>query len=70
MTHDVDAIARPWMDTVRRLPRAIRPPAATPQTTVRAAVREPADTTYVRQPATIDAYAPWALSERGEWSGR
>ena len=29
------------------------------------------DTIYIRQPATIDVNAPWAVaSERGEWTGR
>jgi ketosteroid isomerase-like protein len=30
-----------------------------------------ADTVWVRTPATVDVFAPWAVaSERGEWTGR
>ena len=29
------------------------------------------DTVWVRTPATVDVFAPWAVaSERGEWTGR
>jgi ketosteroid isomerase-like protein len=71
--HDVDAIARFWMDTVHVVSSTSDQAAgrdANRQRFARQFANRP-DTTYVRQPATIDVYPPWAVaSERGEWSGR
>ena len=70
--HDVDAIARAWMDTVHVVSSTSDQAAgrdANKQRFSRQFANRP-DTTYVRQPATIDSYAPWAVaSERGEWIG-
>jgi ketosteroid isomerase-like protein len=71
--HDVDAIARVWMDTMHVVSSTSDQAAgreANKQRFTRQFANRP-DTTYVRRPATIDAYAPWAVaSERGEWTGR
>jgi ketosteroid isomerase-like protein len=71
--HDVDAIARFWMDTVHVVSSTSDQAAgrdANRQRFARQFANRP-DTTYVRQPAFVDAYAPWAVaSERGEWTGR
>jgi ketosteroid isomerase-like protein len=71
--HDVAGIARHWMPDVHIVT----------STSSQASGREPnqqrmaqqfknrPDTTYVRQPATVDVFAAWNVaSERGEWVGR
>ena len=71
--HDLAAIARVWMENVHVVS------STSAQTAGRAANQERMaqqftnrrDTIYVRRPATIEVYAPWAVaSERGEWTGR
>jgi ketosteroid isomerase-like protein len=71
--HDLPGIARAWMDNVHIVS------STSTQGTGRAANQERMarqfknrpDTIYVRQPATIEVFAPWAVaSERGEWTGR
>ena len=71
--HDPAGIAQAWMDDVHVTS------STSAQTSGRAANQERmtqqfarrADTIYVRTPATIDVFAPWAVaSERGNWTGR
>jgi ketosteroid isomerase-like protein len=70
--HDPAAIARAWMDDVHVVSSTSAQTAGRAANQERMAqqfARRP-DTIWVRTPATIDVYAPWAVaSERGEWSG-
>lgn len=70
--HDPVAFAREWMPDVHVVSSTSR------QTAGRDANRESMvaqfknrpDVVYVRRPATIEVFAPWAVaSERGEWTG-
>ena len=71
--HDVDGIARVWMDTLHVVSSTSDQAAgreANRQRFARQFANRP-DTIYVRRPVTIEVYAPWAVaSERGDWTGR
>lgn len=71
--HDLAGIAREWAADIHVVS------STSAQTAGRDANRERMasqfknrpDTVYVRTPAAIDVYAPWAVaSERGEWTGK
>jgi ketosteroid isomerase-like protein len=71
--HDIDAVAGLWMDNVHVVSSTSDQAAgreANRQRFARQFANRP-DTIYLRQPATIDVFAPWAVaSERGDWTGR
>jgi ketosteroid isomerase-like protein len=71
--HDLAGIARAWAPDVHVVSSTSAQTAGSRDNQQRMAQqfeRRP-DTVYVRTPATIDVYAPWAVaSERGEWTGR
>lgn len=71
--HDLAAIARVWMEDVHVVSSTSAQTAGremNQQRMARQFTGRP-DTIYVRHPATIEVYAPWAVaSERGEWTGR
>jgi ketosteroid isomerase-like protein len=71
--HDVAGIARFWMDDVHITTSTSAQAngwAANGSRMSEQFKRRP-DTNYVRTPAAIDVFAPWAVaSERGEWVGR
>jgi len=70
--HDPPAMARAWMDDVHVVSSTSAQTAGRAANQERMAqqfARRP-DTLWVRTPATIDVYEPWAVaSERGEWTG-
>ena len=71
--HDLAAIARIWMEDVHVVSSTSAQTAGRELNQQRMARRFTSrpDTVYVRRPATIEVYAPWAVaSERGEWTGR
>ena len=71
--HDLDAIARVWMEDVHIVSSTSAQTAGRElnrQRMARQFANRP-DTVYVRRPGAIDVYALWAVaSERGEWTGR
>ena len=70
--HDIAAIARVWMEDVHIVSSTSAQGAgreANGERMARQFTNRP-DTIYVRRPATVDVFAPWAVaSERGEWTG-
>jgi ketosteroid isomerase-like protein len=71
--HDPGAMARVWMPdlhVVSSTSAQVAGREANQERMSRQFASRP-DTIYVRTPATIDVYAPWAVaSERGNWTGR
>ncbi len=71
--HDPAAMARLWMEdvhVVRSTGARVAGREANQQRMAQQFATRP-DTIYIRQPAAIDVYLPWAMaSERGEWTGR
>jgi uncharacterized protein (TIGR02246 family) len=70
--HDLDGIARVWMDDVHVVTSTSAQGAGRDENRQRMARQFASrpDTTYVRRSTQIQVYLPWAVaSERGEWSG-
>ncbi len=71
--HDLDGIARVWMDDVHVVSSTSAQTAGRAQNRERMAqqfARRP-DTIYIRQPTGVEIYAPWTVAaERGDWTGR
>jgi ketosteroid isomerase-like protein len=71
--HDLDNIARAWMNDVHVVSSTSAQTAGREQNRQRMSTQfaNRPDTVYVRRPATIDVYPAWNVaSERGEWTGR
>jgi uncharacterized protein (TIGR02246 family) len=70
--HDLQGIARIWMEDVHIVTSTSTQSGgreSNQQRMARQFANRP-DTVYVRRPAVIDVYLPWAVaSERGEWTG-
>jgi uncharacterized protein (TIGR02246 family) len=70
--HDLDGIARVWMDDVHIVTSTSAQGAGRDENRRRMArqfATRP-DTTYVRRSTQVDVYLPWSVaSERGEWTG-
>ena len=71
--HDLDGIARVWMNDVHVVSSTSAQTAGREQNRQRMATQftNRPDTVYVRRSTAIDVYPPWNVaSERGEWTGR
>ena len=71
--HDLVAIAREWTADIHVVSSTSTQAAGRDANRERMATqfKNRPDTVYVRTPATIDVFAPWAVaSERGEWTGK
>jgi ketosteroid isomerase-like protein len=71
--HDLGGIAAVWMDDVHVVSSTSAQGAGKNPNRERMAAqfKNRPDTTYVRNPVTIEVYAPWNVaSERGEWTGK
>lgn len=71
--HDLDGIAAAWMDDVHVVSSTSAQTAGKNPNRVRMAAqfKNRPDTVYVRNPITIEVFAPWHVaSERGAWTGR
>lgn len=71
--HDLEGIAAAWMDDVHVISSTSAQGAGKNANGERMAAqfKNRPDTTYVRNPVTIEVYAPWNVaSERGEWTGK
>jgi ketosteroid isomerase-like protein len=73
VAHDPAAVARVWMADVHVVSSTSDQTAGRElnrQRFARQFANRP-DTVYVREPTSVDVFAPWAVaSERGEWRGR
>jgi ketosteroid isomerase-like protein len=71
--HDPTAMSRLWMDdvhVVRSTGAQVAGKERNQQRMAQQFATRP-DTIYVRKPAAIDVYLPWAMaSERGDWTAR
>ena len=71
--HDLEGIAAAWMDDVHVVSSTSAQAAGKSANRERMAAqfKNRPDTIYVRNPITIEVYAPWNVaSERGEWTGK
>ena len=71
--HDLAGIARAWTADVHIVTSTSAQASGRDANQQRMAqqFKNRPDTIYVRQPATIEVYAPWNVAaERGEWTGR